>query len=106
MKLGWCALPYAAESTWGVHLNPAIGEIEYKGLRRHLTPQEFKVLSRLMHSEVVTKNELYETLKGVPYDPRDAAYGRVYIARLRTLLKGFPLRIHTWSGYGYQLVKK
>lgn len=102
-KVGICALPYLAESQWGVHVNPAMGDIEYKGLRRHLTPTCFKALTHLMDSEIVTKQELYEALTGLP--DGDSTYVRVYISHLRRLLKGFPLRIDTYSGYGYALRK-
>lgn len=100
---GLCVLPYLSESQWGVHLNPAIGEIEYKGLRRHLTPNLFRGLSQLMHSETVTNEEFYEALRGLPYEARDSGYVRVNVSLLRQALKGFPLRIETFRGFGYTL---
>lgn len=81
-----------------------MGEIEYLSIKRHLTPNVFKVLTQLMNSDSVTTEELYEALRGDPNWP-DSAYVRVHVSYLRRALKGFPLRIENYSGYGYRLVR-
>lgn len=57
----------------------------------------------MMNNETVTQADLYEAFRGRPYEPKDAGYVRVHVSLLRQALKGFPLRIDTYSGYGYAL---
>ncbi len=95
------------------HANPAItvGEIKLdprqmrvtiKGVPKTLTPQEYRLLSYLMHHRncVVSQQELAEHLQG-EYEQRESNAIEVLVGRLRRKLGGG--LIETRRGFGYMI---
>ena len=98
------------------HANPAItiGEVKLdprqmrvtiKGVPKTLTPQEYRLLSYLMHhsDRVVSQQELAEHLQG-EYEQRESNAVEVLVGRLRRKLGGG--LIETRRGFGYMILGK
>jgi len=85
-----------------VRLDPRQMRVTLKGVPKILTPQEYRLLSYLMHhnSRVVSQQELAEHLQG-EYEQRESNAVEVLVGRLRRKL-GSGL-IETRRGFGYAI---
>ena len=86
-------------------LDPRQMRITIKGVPKTLTPQEYRLLSYLMHhsNRVVSQQELAEHLQG-EYEQRESNAVEVLIGRLRRKLGGS--LIETRRGFGYIIVSE
>ncbi|MBZ0217019.1 MAG: response regulator transcription factor [Fimbriimonadaceae bacterium] len=85
-----------------VKLDPRLMRVTVKGVPKTLTPQEYRLLSYLMHhsGRVVPQQELAEHLQG-EYEQRESNAVEVLVGRLRRKLgKGL---IETRRGFGYSI---
>lgn len=90
-----------------LHIDPATREIHFDGRPVELTPMEFDVLALLAREagRVVTRDDLYERVAGVPYDGLDRGMD-VHVSRIRRKLRaiGFESRwLKAVRGAGYLL---
>lgn len=85
-----------------VKLDPKQMRVTVRGIPKPLTPQEFRLLSYLMHhcDQVVSQQELAEHLQG-EYENRESNAVEVLVGRLRRKL-GNNL-IETRRGFGYTI---
>ncbi len=84
----------------GVKLDPRQMRVSVEGVPKSLTPQEYRLLSYLMHhsDRVVSQRELAEHLQG-DYEHRESNAVEVLVGRLRRKLgSGF---VETRRGFGY-----
>ena len=83
-----------------IRLDPRLKRVTVRGVPKALTPQEYRLLSYLMHhcDRVVSQNELAEHLQG-DYEQRESNAVEVLVGRLRRKL-GSGL-IKTQRGFGY-----
>lgn len=85
-----------------VKLDPKQMRVTVRGVPKSLTPQEFRLLSYLMHhcDHIVSQQELAEHLQG-EYENRESNAVEVLVGRLRRKL-GSKL-IETRRGFGYTI---
>ncbi len=85
-----------------VKLDPKQMRVTVRGIPKSLTPQEFRLLSYLMHhcDHIVSQQELAEHLQG-EYENRESNAVEVLVGRLRRKL-GSKL-IETRRGFGYMI---
>ncbi len=85
-----------------VKLDPKQMRVTVRGIPKSLTPQEFRLLSYLMHhcDHIVSQQELAEHLQG-EYENRESNAVEVLVGRLRRKL-GSKL-IETRRGFGYTI---
>ncbi|MCF6320270.1 MAG: response regulator transcription factor [Rhizobiaceae bacterium] len=88
-----------------VRLDPRQKRVTLRGVPKTLTPQEYRLLSYLMHhsERVVSQQELAEHLQG-EYDQRESNAVEVLVGRLRRKL-GSKL-IETRRGFGYAIANE
>ncbi len=88
-----------------VKLDPRQMRVTVRGVPKTLTPQEYRLLSYLMHhsDRVVPQQELAEHLQG-EYDQRESNAVEVLVGRLRRKL-GAGL-IETRRGFGYMIARQ
>lgn len=86
-----------------VKLDPKQMRVSVNGVPKSLTPQEYRLMSYLMHhaDRVVPQRELAEHLQG-EYEQRESNAVEVLVGRLRRKL-GRDL-IHTRRGFGYLII--
>lgn len=91
-------------TTGDVKLDPNTMRVTLRGVPKTLTPQEYRLLSYLMHhnERVVSQQELAEHLQG-EYEQRESNAVEVLVGRLRRKL-GANL-IETRRGFGYAISK-
>jgi len=84
-------------------LDPRQMRVTVKGVPKTLSPQEYRLLSYLMHhsDRVVSQSELAEHLQG-EYEQRESNAVEVLVGRLRRKLGG--KLIETRRGFGYAIV--
>ncbi len=92
-----------AISIGDLKLDPRQMRVTLKGVPKTLTPQEYRLLSYLMHhsDRVVSQQELAEHLQG-EYEQRESNAVEVLVGRLRRKLGGG--LIETRRGFGYMIV--
>lgn len=85
-----------------VKLDPKQMRVTVRGIPKSLTPQEFRLLSYLMHhcDHIISQQELAEHLQG-EYESRESNAVEVLVGRLRRKL-GSDL-IETRRGFGYTI---
>jgi two-component system, OmpR family, response regulator RstA len=93
--------------TGGLAIDPARREVRYENRRIELTDLEFDLLNLLARNTgaPVSRDTLYEELRGLPYDGQDRSMD-LRISRLRRKLEGddpAEKLILTVRGTGYQL---
>ena len=88
-----------------VKLDPRQMRVTVKGVPKTLTPQEYRLLSYLMHHSrrVISQQELAEHLQG-EYEQRESNAVEVLVGRLRRKL-GAGI-IETRRGFGYTITNK
>ncbi len=88
-----------------VRLDPRQMRVAVKGVPKPLTPQEYRLLSYLMHhsDRVVPQRELAEHLQG-EYEQRESNAIEVLVGRLRRKLGGS--FIETRRGFGYTIASE
>jgi len=86
-------------------LDPRQMRVTIKGVPKILTPQEYRLLSYLMHhnDRVVSQQELAEHLQG-EYEQRESNAVEVLVGRLRRKLGGG--LIETRRGFGYKIISE
>ncbi len=77
--------------------------VTVKGVPKTLTPQEYRLLSYMMHhsDRVISQQELAEHLQG-DYEERESNAVEVLVGRLRRKLGGG--LIETRRGFGYAII--
>lgn len=88
-----------------VKLDPRQMRVTIKGVPKTLTPQEYRLLSYLMHhsDRIVSQQELAEHLQG-EYEHRESNAVEVLVGRLRRKLGGN--LIETRRGFGYMIANQ
>lgn len=88
-----------------VKLDPRQMRVTVKGVPKTLTPQEYRLLSYLMHhgGRVISQQELAEHLQG-EYEQRESNAVEVLVGRLRRKLGAG--MIETRRGFGYTITDK
>ena len=86
-----------------IKLDPRQMRVTVKGVPKTLTPQEYRLLSYMMHhsDRVIPQQELAEHLQG-DYEERESNAVEVLVGRLRRKLGGG--LIETRRGFGYAIV--
>jgi len=89
----------------GVKLDPRQMRVTVNGVPKTLTPQEYRLLSYLMHhsDRVIPQQELAEHLQG-EYELRESNAVEVLVGRLRRKLGGG--LIETRRGFGYMITSE
>ncbi len=88
-----------------IKLDPRQMRVTVKGIPKTLTPQEYRLLSYMMHysDRVIPQQELAEHLQG-DYEERESNAVEVLVGRLRRKLGGG--LIETRRGFGYAITQK